>query len=266
MGIGFTSSVSEIKTLLEGLAREYPPEVAAIRLRDIPRVAFQIEFIKRHQPGAKTLCDVGGGISLFPLACAALGLETIVIDNFLDVFHNDALDNKRESLFEAAYKIQDKYGVQRVTRDFIIDGLEFSPGSIDVITTIDSLEHWHHSPKKLFRDVMSSLAPGGLFFISVPNCVNLRKRMTVPFGFGKWSGMDAWYEKERFVGHVREPDVDDLRYMAKDMGMRSWEIFGRNWQGYLNRRQWVRAITPVVDVPLQLFPTLCSDLYLVGYK
>src|SRR5882762_8060738 len=98
---------TDLEALLRKIIQEHPPEVATIRMRDIPRVRFQIEFIQKHRPDAKVICDVGGGISIFPLACAALGMETIVVDNFLDVFHNDTLDAKREILFESAYKIQD---------------------------------------------------------------------------------------------------------------------------------------------------------------
>ena len=49
--------------------------------------------------------------------------------------------------------------------------------------------------------------------VGVPNCVNLRKRLTVPLGRGKWSPMADWYEQPSFRGHVREPDAlrDRLR-------------------------------------------------------
>ena len=48
--------------------------------------------------------------------------------------------------------------------------------------------------------------------------------------------------------------------MARDTGMKRWKIFGKNWQGYLNRRPLVRAITPFVDRPMQLFPILCAAM------
>ena len=72
----------------------------------------------------------------------------------------------------------------------------------------------------------------GLFVLGVPNRVNLRKRVFVPFGYGKWSSMKDWYESPVFRGHVREPDVDDLRYIARDLHLRDWQVFGRNWLGY----------------------------------
>jgi hypothetical protein len=90
-----------------------------------------------------------------------------------------------------------------------------------------------------------ALKPGGLFFLGVPNCVNLRKRITVPLGAGKWSAIEEWYEREMFRGHVREPDVGDLRYIARDLGLRDVRIFGRNWLGYASRHGWVRALTPL---------------------
>ena len=110
--------------------------------------------------------------------------------------------------------------------------LPFEEASFDVITSFDSMEHWHHSPKRLFQEVMRVLKPSGRFILGVPNCVNLRKRLTVPFGFGKWSSIDDWYEQETFRGHVREPDVEDLRYIANDMGLMELQILGRNWMAY----------------------------------
>jgi hypothetical protein len=96
--------------------------------------------------------------------------------------------------------------------------------------------------------------------------VNLRKRLTVPFGVGKWTPMWAWYEVERFRSHVREPDVDDLRYIAADLGLCNVKIIGRNWSGYRSRFRAARIITPLIDRLLRFWPSLCSDIYLVGRK
>jgi hypothetical protein len=77
--------------------------------------------------------------------------------------------------------------------------------------------------------------------------------------------MTEWYEEARFRGHVREPDVADLRYIARDMQLKDIEIHGRNWLGYKSRFGFVRMATHIADVPLRAFPSLCSDLYLVGH-
>jgi hypothetical protein len=76
--------------------------------------------------------------------------------------------------------------------------------------------------------------------------------------------MEEWYEEEVFRGHVREPDVSDLYYIARDMGLQSIQVVGRNWLGYGSRRAWIRLATSVVDVPLRAFPSLCANLYLTG--
>jgi hypothetical protein len=59
--------------------------------------------------------------------------------------------------------------------------------------------------------------------------VRIRKRLTVPFGSGKWSSMADWYEDPIFRGHVREPDVDDLFYIAREVGLVDVYIKGRHW-------------------------------------
>src|SRR5690606_24685391 len=120
--------------------------------------------------------------------------------------------------------------------------------------------------KELFHQVIDKLRPGGAFILGAPNCVNLRKRITTPLGWGKWSALADWYEQPVFRGHVREPDVADLRYIAADMGLRDVEIFGRNWIGHLSPNPLVRAATFVLDRPLRLAPSLCADLYMIGQK
>jgi hypothetical protein len=128
------------------------------------------------------------------------------------------------------------------------------------------MEHWHNSPKALFGRVIAALRPGGLFILAVPNCVNLRNRITTPLGWACWSSMETWYEQTPFRGHVREPNVADLRYIARDMDLQDVKIVGRNWMGHASPRLLARAVTDVLDPILRWRPSLCSDLYLIGKK
>ena len=122
------------------------------------------------------------------------------------------------------------------------------------------------SEDPLFHAVIDKLRQDGLFMVGVPNAVNLRKRISVPFGYGKWTAMQDWYEAPRFRGHVREPDVDDLKYIARDLQLMNWRILGKNWIGHSSSRIGIRAITKIADPILQWIPQLCSDIYLVGKK
>jgi SAM-dependent methyltransferase len=185
-------------------------------------------------------------------------MKSILIDDFRE----EVNFRFKRSILE----LHQAYGVKIIERDVIVQEIEFKPETIDAITTFDSVEHWHNSPKKLFASVMNALAPGGVVVIGVPNCVNLRKRITVPFGFGKWSSMNDWYESEVFRGHVREPDVDDLHYIARDMGLVDVQIYGRNWLGYISPNRVIRFASLLTDRALQLYPPLCSNIYMVGRK
>jgi len=113
---------------------------------------------------------------------------------------------------------------------------------------------------------MNLLNEDGVFVLAAPNCVNIRKRFTVPFGRGEWSAMSDWYENQVFRGHVREPDVDDLLYIARDMGLSDIKVYGRNWLGYYSNNKIINLFTPIIDYPIRVFPILCSDIYVIGFK
>jgi SAM-dependent methyltransferase len=248
---------------LRKIAEEYPPDLVAGQIRDVPRIAFNISLAFGPSPETRAsqleVCDIGGGIGLFSVGCAGLGAKRMVL---VDDFHDPVNFKVGASIFD----LHRRHGVEVVSRDAIVSGIADLPGQFDAITTFDSMEHWHNSPKALFAQVVDKLKPGGVFVIGVPNCVNLRKRITLPFGKGKWSPMGEWYEMATFRGHVREPDVGDLHYIARDMGLRDVKIHGRNWQGYYSGNKLIRAATHVADHLLRPFPPLCSDIYMVGRK
>lgn len=222
------------------------------------RHAFHLDLVVSSLGKNIAICDIGGGWGVFSAGCALLGMKSILIDDFRDEGFFMPSDRRHE--------MPKVYGFETVNRDVIHDGIDFPPESVDVFTTFDSMEHWHGSPKKLFGQIMTSLRPGGLFIIGVPNCVNIRKRITVPIGIGKWSSMSDWYDKQEFRGHVREPDVDDLKYIARDLALADAKIIGRNWVGLGSQNIGIRFVSRIVDKPLRLFPSLCGDIYLIGTK
>lgn len=247
-----------IPALLHRIADEYPEGLRAAEKADIDRIAFHLSTVIGEIGVRGVLCDIGGGVGLFSVGAAALGMDAILVDDF-----GDDVNSVHGQAALAAHR---RHGVRVVSADATTDDLGLAEQSLDAVTSFDSIEHWHSSPKPVFHRLMRALRPGGVFFLGVPNCVNLRKRITVPLGSGKWSSMDDWYEREIFRGHVREPDVGDLRYIARDLGLRDVRIFGRNWLGRGSRRAWVRAVAPLADAPLSVFPSLCSNIYLLGRK
>ena len=239
-----------------------PKELHSLYRSDIRRVLWQIRFIIERMASDIDLMDVGGGTSLFPVVLGASGIKTTVVDWFETEWSSVSESFNREML----ERVFPQLGIRAIHADVVHDQGPFMPNSVDVITSFDSMEHWHDSPKATLHAMTRALRSGGLFFLGVPNCVNIRKRVTVPLGYGKWSDMTTFYEQARFFGHVREYDVDDLLYIARDLDLSRVEIIGKNWMGYANHRQIVRTITPFVDRLLQFRPGLCSDIYLVGYR
>jgi len=249
--------------VLRNVANEYPKDMVDGQVRDISRISFNIGVAldaAKHKPHSELeICDLGGGLGLFSIGCAAYGMKrTVLVDDF-----DDPVNHR---VGASILDLHRSLGVEVISCDVVETGILDITGNFDIITTFDSMEHWHHSPKRLFHEVVEKLNPGGAFVLGVPNCVNIRKRITVPLGIGKWSGMQEWYEADKFRGHVREPDVSDLRYIARDMGLVDIKIYGRNWLGYYSASQAIRFATKIMDYPLRLKPSLCSDIYMIGRK
>ena len=162
--------------------------------------------------------------------------------------------------------IPEAYGITALQSDVLEDTWTFPDASLDAVTSFDSMEHWHSSPKKLFQSIVTSLKPGGWMILGVPNAANLKKRIEALFGFTEWSAMEDWYESPRFRGHVREPTVRDLRYIGRSLGLRDIQILGFNWLGHGNPSGIVAKMTPLVDAVLRLRPSLCSDIYLLAQR
>ena len=220
------------------------------------RVVFQLKLVRDFLPPKARIMDVGGGISAFAPALALAGYQVVVVDDLGDPTAK-ALD--MELVFKRA-------NVELRRQDASADTFEVEPGEYDLISCIDSIEHWHRSPKSSLHKMCVGLKRGARLMIGVPNCSNLRKRITGLFGRNKWTSMQDWYELPEFRAHVREPDVDDLRYIARDLGLDDVRILGRNWSGHMSPKPSMRLLTRVSDPILKMRPSLCSDLYMLGRR
>ena len=134
-----------------------------------------------------------------------------------------------------------KYGVRVLSRNVITDGLADISERLDVVTSFDSMEHGISLRKGCFgRWATSSLSLADALRWADPTASTYVSGSACLSGIGKWSTIEDWYEEPEFRGHVREPDVADLRYIARDMGLKDVQIFGGNWQGYGSRSVFVR--------------------------
>ena len=245
--------MTDIEAKLWEIGELFPADLISKLQRDSERIAYHVRLATRGLNPPAAVCDIGGGFGMFSLGCAAQGFTSVMVDNFQA---SEGARYRNEIL-----GIHRRYGVRVETRNVVADGVDFPPESFDTITCFDSMEHWHHSPKGVFRQIVAGLKPGGVFILGVPNGVDLWKRITVPLGRAKWSAMQDYYEQEVFTGPVREPDVGDLRYIARDLGLVDVTIFGRNWSPFhRSGPRIVRMAARAGDRCMRLLPSLCLNI------
>jgi SAM-dependent methyltransferase len=253
----------ELIELLRPITAEYSPpitpELAGETFYEafLARFAFDMKLVTDEQGTDISVVDLAGGIGLFSLGFAKLGARSVIVDDWGD----DIELYDRGPLFA----MFSRHGVEVVERDVLKEPFGLAEASFDAATSFHFLEHAYHSPKRAFHELGAALKPGGTLVIAGPNSVNLRKRITMPFGGYVWSPMDSWYDSENFRGHVREPSVKDLEYIARDLQMSRWTVLGTNYMG-LAHGGWMARVTSAVDAWMRRHPSLCSEIYVVAER
>lgn len=214
-------------------------------------------------PGG-SLIDLGGGVSGTNGFLSLNGMDVTIVDLFQEYYSwstiKDPIAEQQDYLASL--------GVKFIHADLVECNLldHFAPDSVDSVVTYHTLEHLHHSPRQLLESAMQVLKPGGTLVIEVPNAANLLKRIKLLLGGTNYPNYSAFYEKERWVGHVREYTVGDLRQVANRLGLASWRIEGKNWYGSLYRKKILEFVAKPLDALLQTRPGLCGSLFLIGHK
>ncbi len=218
------------------------------------------------------LGDLGAGLAIFGPLAAKLGLQVTLVDDFGG---GGGIDRaQREAGDKVLNAFRDKLGIGLAEQNFLEQPLPFATQSVDIVTCFHSLEHWHHSPKKLFAEIHRVLRPGGVVFIATPNAVNIRKRISVLFGRSNFPTLNEWYHEGDpvFRGHVREPVIRDLHQLLRWNGFEVISTEGRNFIGRQSialsflPRPLTNFIAASSDRLLRFFPTLCSDIHVIGRK
>lgn len=231
----------------------YPEPLRSVEGADLARQRFHLGQV--YRPGA-AIADLGGGIGLLSPTCAALGMSAWLVDDLRDPI------NRRYPIDDLG--VHQRAGVRVLVTPVLAWGKHFEDASLDVVTCIDSIEHWHHSPRLVLEQVARVLRPGGLFLLGTPNAANAHHRAKLLFGRSNWSRFEDWYYPPEFRGHVREPVLADLVRIVDELGLERRAVFGRNWVGA--PRGWKRLALAAIDRALRCFPTLCKDIYVLAAK
>jgi SAM-dependent methyltransferase len=103
----------------------------------------------------------------------------------------------------------------------------FEKNFFDMVMLHDVIEHLHDSPRDILNDLLDLVRPEGLLFITVPNAVNIRKRIDVLFGKTNLPPFDSYYwYPGSWRGHIREYVKDDLIQLSEYLNLEVIELRG----------------------------------------
>jgi 2-polyprenyl-3-methyl-5-hydroxy-6-metoxy-1,4-benzoquinol methylase len=213
------------------------------------------DTVLRHlQPGSRIL-DFGCGPCDKTAVVQQLGFRCTGYDDLQDEWHQvpGNIDKIRAFAAECGIDFRPADG----------GALPFAKQSFDMVMMLDVLEHLHDSPRDLMNDLLELVRPGGLLFVTVPNAVNIRKRLNVLFGRTNLPRFDSYYwYPGKWRGHVREYVRDDLARLAEYLGVDVLEL--RACDHMLEKLP--RAILPVYRIVTGAFPGWKDSWLLVAKK
>jgi SAM-dependent methyltransferase len=166
----------------------------------------------RLLPVGSRILDFGAGPCEKAAILARLGYHCTAVDDLSDDWHQLADNRNKICSFAKAQKVE-LWIATRVP-------LGLPKGSFGMVMIHDVLEHFASSPRELLLGLIHLLQPNGYLYVTVPNAVNLRKRLLVlsgrtnypRYGAYFWSG-DVWR------GHKREYVKDDLAQLCTYLGL-----------------------------------------------
>jgi hypothetical protein len=113
----------DVRALLHRLADEYPERWRAAQHADVATIAFYLSIVIREGDRA----------------------------------HRVRPGRRRRAVLRRCRgpRLHRKHGIRVLSKDVLTDDLGLEPGSLDAVTPFDSMEHWHHSPRRPFTGCLS---------------------------------------------------------------------------------------------------------------
>lgn len=186
-----------------------------------------------------------------------LGLECYAIDELTDEWHY--WGNNQEKILQFAEQQGIRFHLGRTG-----DSVPFAERSFDVVTLFDIIEHLHESPRDILNTAGRFLKTGGALCVTMPNSVNLRKRLSVLVGKTNYPPVNQFYLSPRgWRGHVREYTLDEAVYIVRATGFEildaaTIEPIASKKLGPITRHLFLAGCL--------VFPHLRSGLSIIGRK
>ncbi len=191
-----------------------------------------------------SILDFGAGACEKTALLSALGFQCSALDDLQDAWHLQ--DNNREKIL--AFARAD--GIDLRLREG--NKIPFADESFDMVMATDVIEHLHESPRELLEALIKLIRPLGYLLITVPNAVNIRKRLDVLRGRTNLPDFSTYFHYPgQWRGHIREYVKDDLRQLAQYSGVEIVTL--RGCHHVLQRLP--RPLRPVYKLATAPFPS-----------
>jgi len=173
--------------------------------------------VQHHLRLGSTILDVGCGPCDKTAILQFLGYHCSAYDDLQDDWHKIPVNREKILSFAKKCGIDFKQATGGL--------LPFDKSSFDMIMLHDVMEHLHDSPRDTLNDLLELATPEGLLFVTVPNAVNIRKRMDVVLGKTNLPPFEEYYwYPGSWRGHVREYVRRDLVKLSEYLNLEVLEL------------------------------------------
>ena len=249
----------ELSSAFSRVKREFPFD-GVISDSTYYSVRAVLRVLKRYLPDFKDrrLLDIGCGPMSKTGVFQEMGFACYGADDLGDPWH------RRGDNTEQIKNFAKRLGMvfhQQSEKDYAIP---FDEGSFDVVCSLAVIEHLHESPRGILNTMGTHCKEGGLLVITMPNSVNLRKRLSELRGRTIYPPIDQFYHSSAtWRGHVREYTLAEMEYICRQNGFEIVSSTSYEHLAQINLRLPLRQIYMAIG---SLVPTTRSSLLVVCRK
>ncbi|CAN5652385.1 hypothetical protein BH23GEM9_BH23GEM9_22570 [soil metagenome] len=215
--------------------------------RELARAAFA---------GPLRLLDIGCGPMDKTAVLQSLGYECWGVDDLSDPWH------RAEGRIADIMHFAEATGIR-----FVLADGESAPvpcAHFDIATMFDVIEHLHSSPRDLLNMAGQALKDEGLLCVTMPNSVNLRKRLAVLVGRSNYPPVNQFfYSTGTWRGHVREYTLRETVYVCEAAG---FDVLSASGFEALAFDKMPKVAAEVYSRAIRLLPGCGSGICVVARK
>lgn len=158
---------------------------------------------------ARSVCDVGGFLGVFPVTLARMGFDVAMTES--RSYYSNA--------FDAVFDYIAAEGVEIVDLELFSEPAEPPAKGYDAVTLMAVLEHFPHSHRRAMLNVRKMMGASGHLYVEVPNIAFWPKRWGMLRGHSPLAAVEDKFDSAvPFIGHHHEFTVGELDRLVRVAG------------------------------------------------